>query len=445
MTCCEVSVTWTDFLNCAKERCSGAAFNNWLAPIRLIEESTEEITLEVPNIFIKEYLYSNFLEELRALVPLRASGEPAINFVIAKSEPTEKEEAAEKKPAAKTHSGYTTLNSGYSFDSFIDGPINQFAKSAALGVANRPGELYNPLFIHGDVGLGKTHLLHSIGHAIQKSNRQIRVQCVTTESLINEFVKSLRATRSLDKVKRFYRNDVDVLLVDDIQFLQNLKNFEDEFCSTFEALIHQKKQIVITSDKSPQQLDLSTRLVGRMEWGLVVQISPPDVETRVAILEDKAKKRGIKIPQDVAFWIAERLTRNIRQLEGAVNRLSAQAQLLDIPITQEIAEHILRDFVQPVAQKKITVEQVLQVVQQAFNVTIEDLKGNSRMQKIAIARQAAMYLACRTNKGTLQTIAGEFGKTHSTLLHACKAVEKKMESNPSLTEQLAKLEKLLSC
>ncbi|MEX2304595.1 MAG: chromosomal replication initiator protein DnaA, partial [Waddliaceae bacterium] len=428
MTCCEVSVTWTDFLNCAKERCSGAAFNNWLAPIRLIEESTEEITLEVPNIFIKEYLYSNFLEELRALVPLRASGEPAINFVIAKSEPTEKEEAAEKKPAAKTHSGYTTLNSGYSFDSFIDGPINQFAKSAALGVANRPGELYNPLFIHGDVGLGKTHLLHSIGHAIQKSNRQIRVQCVTTESLINEFVKSLRATRSLDKVKRFYRNDVDVLLVDDIQFLQNLKNFEDEFCSTFEALIHQKKQIVITSDKSPQQLDLSTRLVGRMEWGLVVQISPPDVETRVAILEDKAKKRGIKIPQDVAFWIAERLTRNIRQLEGAVNRLSAQAQLLDIPITQEIAEHILRDFVQPVAQKKITVEQVLQVVQQAFNVTIEDLKGNSRMQKIAIARQAAMYLACRTNKGTLQTIAGEFGKTHSTLLHACKAVEKKMES-----------------
>ncbi len=444
MTCCDVSVAWAEFLDCAKERCSGAAFNNWIAPIQLVDESVDEITLEVPNIFVKEYLYSNFLEELRALVPLRATGEPAINFVIAKSDPINKNEASRKKPTIKTHSGYTTLNTGYHFDSFIDGPINQFAKSAAVGVATRPGELYNPLFIHGDVGLGKTHLLHSIGHAIQQNKRQIRVQCVTTESLINEFVKSLRATRSLDKVKRFYRNDVDVLLVDDIQFLQNLKNFEDEFCSTFEALIHQKKQIVITSDKSPQQLDLSTRLVGRMEWGLVVQISPPDVETRVAILEDKAKRRGIKIPQDVAFWIVERLTRNVRQLEGAVNRLSAQAQLLDIPITQEIAENVLRDFFQPVAVKKISVTEVLSVVEKGFNVSIEDLKGSLRTQKIAIARQSAMYLACRTIKGTLKTIAKEFGKTHSTLLHACKAIEKKIESDSSLSEKLARLEKQLA-
>ena len=197
-----------------------------------------------------------------------------------------------------------------------------------MGVATRPGQSYNPLFIHGGVGLGKTHILHSIGHHISENNKKLRVQCITTEAFINDLVDSLR-NKSVDRMKRFYRSDVDVLLVDDIQFLQNRLNFEEEFCNTFETLINQNKQIVITSDKPPSQLKLSERMIARMEWGLVAHVGVPELETRVAIFQHKAEQKGLNIPNKVAFFIAEHIYNNVRQLEGAINRLSAHCRLIE--------------------------------------------------------------------------------------------------------------------
>jgi chromosomal replication initiator protein len=327
------------------------------------------------------------------------------------------------------------LNSYYRFATFIEGPHNQFVKNAALGVASRPGHSYNPLFIHGGVGLGKTHLLHSVGHYVKEHHRKLRVQAITTEQFINDLVDNLR-NKSVDQMKRFYRSDIDVLLVDDIQFLQNRLNFEEEFCNTFEALINQNKQIVITCDKAPSQLKLSERLVARMEWGLVANVGIPDLETRVAILQHKAEKKGLKIPNKVAFFIAEHINNNIRQLEGAINKLSAQCRLLDMQITEEVVENTLREMIQHVPHHKISVDQILKSVAAVFGVRVADLRGSTRTKEIALPRQVAMYLAKEMINESLMTLGASFGKSHSTILHACKNIEKKIEANDTLRRQI---------
>ena len=249
----------------------------------------------MPNVFVGDYLLENYKKELASFLPCDNQKNPLITFVI--EEPKQKK-LIETKPLPQTilTPGYeprqgVRLNKGYTFSDFIEGPSNQFVKSAALGVANKPGQSYNPLFIHGGVGLGKTHLLHSIGHEIKRAHKKLRVQCITTEAFINDLVDNLR-NKTVAKMKRFYRN-LDILLVDDIQFLQSRLNFEEEFCNTFEALINDNKQIVITSDKPPSQLKLSERLIARMEWGLVANVGIPDLETRVAILQYKAERKGI--------------------------------------------------------------------------------------------------------------------------------------------------------
>lgn len=251
----ETQSCWSQFIEFVKGRCSATAFGNWLAPIKVVEETNESVTLEVPNIFVKEYLLSNYKKDLCAFVPVQLDGEPAIKFIIATPTKTSITPAiVTSVPQEEEIENYDVkLNPNYRFETFIEGPMNQFVKSAAIGVAARPGQSYNPLFIHGGVGLGKTHILHSIGHYIREHNKKLRVQCITTEAFINDLVDSLR-NKAVDRMKRFYRSDVDVLLVDDIQFLQNRLNFEEEFCNTFETLINQHKQIVITSDKPPPNL-----------------------------------------------------------------------------------------------------------------------------------------------------------------------------------------------
>jgi chromosomal replication initiator protein len=313
-------------------------------------------------------------------------------------------------------------------------------KSAAIGVASRPGKSYNPLFIHGGVGLGKTHILHSIGHYCREHHKNLRVQCITTEAFINDLVDSLR-NKSVDKMKRFYRSDVDVLLVDDIQFLENRLNFVEEFCNTFEALINQGKQIVITSDKPPAQLKLSERMVARMEWGLVAHIGVPELETRVAILKHKAQQKGLDLPNNIAFFIAEHIFNNVRQLEGAVNRLCAHIRLLDLEITEELVEKTLREMLQQAPRQKISVEQILKSVAAVFQVRVSDLKGTSRTKEIALPRQVAMYLACKLINESLQMLGASFGKTHSTLLHACKNIEKKVATDEMLRRQIGLVER----
>jgi chromosomal replication initiator protein len=424
MLVCDLKETWTLFLSCAKEKCTAAEYKNWFAPIRLVEATEIELLLEVPNIFVQEYLLENYREAL----PKRDNGEIAIRFQIAEKKQT-------VKPKIKAQEKKFQFNKLYTFTNFIEGPSNQFVKSAALGVASHPGHSYNPLFIHGGVGLGKTHLLHSIGHYISEKSRKLRIHCITTEAFINDLVGHLKS-KSIDKMKSYYRS-LDVLLVDDIQFLQNRLNFEEEFCNTFEALINQGKQIVITSDKPPASLKLSERLIARMEWGLVANIGMPDLETRVAILLHKADLKGLRLPQKVAFFIAEQIFHNVRQLEGAINRLTAYCSLMELDVTEEVAVKTLGEMFESRPKKKVSVDAIIESVATMFNVTPDDLRGKSRAKHIAFPRQVAMYLAKELMSDSLMKLASGFGgKTHSTLLHSWKKITAAVENDEILRRQI---------
>lgn len=432
---CDTKNCWDQFIEFVGGRCSSAEFENWLAPIQLVEARHEEVVLQVPNIFVQEYLLDNFKEILCHFLPLKGSGEPAVRFQI---DEVEKKEAASSPEIEVVDAPQVMLNLNplYVFDNFIEGPSNQFVKSAAIGVASRPGKSYNPLFIHGGVGLGKTHLLHSIAHYIQENHKKMRIQVTTTEAFINDIVDHLR-NKSIDKMKRFYRS-LDILLMDDIQFLQNRLNFEEEFCNTFETLLNQSKQIVIASDKPPTQLKLSERMIARMEWGLVAHMDVPDLETRVAIIKHKSEIRGLNISSQIAFFIAEHIYNNVRQIEGAVNRLCAHSKLLSAQLNEEVVEKILNEMFQSSAPKKrISVEEILKSVATIFEVRISELKGESRHKEIALARQVAMYMAKEMIDDSLMKIAASFGgKTHSTLLHAWKKISDQIQINDTLRKQV---------
>jgi chromosomal replication initiator protein len=444
MLACDTCEAWTQFIHYVKERTSATAFGNWLAPINVVSATSDEVVLEIPNVFVQEYLLSNYKKDLCAFLPVNADGEPAIKFVIKpQAKKAEAVLTVEKEAPTPSNTLEINLNPNYRFETFIEGPTNQFVKSAAMGVALRPGLSYNPLFIHGGVGLGKTHILHSIGHHILATHKKLRVQCITTEAFINELVDNLR-NKSVDRMKRFYRSDVDVLLVDDIQFLQNRLNFEEEFCNTFEILINQNKQIVITSDKPPSQLKLSERMIARMEWGLVAHVGVPELETRVAILQHKAQQKGLSIPNNIAFFIAEHIYNNVRQLEGAVNRLSAHCRLMNLTITEELVEKTLREMLQQAPAQKISVEQILKSVATVFQVRVSDLRGTARTKEVALPRQVAMYLAWKWINESLQMLGASFGKTHSTILHACKTIEKKIADDETLRRQISMVERNIS-
>ncbi len=421
---------WSDFLAYMQEQCSPAEFQNWIAPIQVADGSSDELVLVVPNIFVQEYVLQNYKKDLLGFVPVKPNGDLALRFII--SEEPKKHVVFESQPAQEET---LPLNPLYTFDHFIEGPSNQFVKSAALGVAAHPGKSYNPLFIHGGVGLGKTHLLHAIGHTIHKNHRRLKIHCVTTEGFINDIVDNLKK-KSMDKMKKFYRS-LDVLLVDDIQFLQSRLNFEEEFCNTFETLIQQNKQIVITSDKPPSQLKLSERMIARMEWGLVAHVGIPDLETRVAILQHKAELRGIRLPHKIALFIAEHIFHNVRQLEGAINRLSAFSRLINKEVTEDVVENTLGELFQQHPQKRVSVENILKCVSAIFEVRISDLKGTSRTKDVALPRQVAMYLAKELMTDSLMKLASAFGgKTHSTLLHAWKKIREQLQSDESLRRQV---------
>lgn len=438
MLTCKDQDLWAQFLDFIQKRVSQTEYKNWFSHITVLDSTDNEITLEVPNIFVQQYILDNYKKDMLIFLPTKKNGEPAINFVI-------KENLNKKK--FKSHilpndlnDKDTQFNSQYTFENFIEGPSNQFVKSAALGVAQRPGKSFNPLFIHGGVGLGKTHLLHGIGHYIKKHHKRSNLKSVTTEGFINDLVFNLR-NKSVDRMKRFYRN-LDVLIIDDIQFLQDRLNFEEEFCNTFESLINQTKQIIIASDKPPSHLKLSQRLIARMEWGLVAHIGIPDLETRVAILQHKANLKNVKIPSDVAFFIAERIFNNIRQLEGAINRLAAYSRLINAELTKELVQNLLQEMLSFTPQKKVSIENILKSAASIFEIKVSDIKGESRLKNIALARQVAMYLSKELISDSLQKIASSFGgKTHSTLLHAWKKIKNEIENNQTLFRQIEIIKK----
>lgn len=432
---CEVKNGWFQFIEFIENRCSSAEYQNWIAPIQFIEATLEKIILEVPNVYVQDYLLDNFKDVLCNFLPLFPTGEPAIQFITSKIQRTAIA-APIREPEEEIILNELCLNPLYVFENFIEGPSNQFVKSAAFGIASRPGKSYNPLFIHGGVGLGKTHLLHSIGHYVQEHHKKLRVQAITTEAFINDIVDNLKS-KSIDKMKRFYRT-LDILLIDDIQFLQNRLGFEEEFCNTFETLLNQNKQIVITSDKPPSHLKLSERMVARLEWGLVAHMGVPDLETRVAIIKHKSERRGLNIPSQIAFFIAEHIYNNVRQIEGAINRLCAHSKLMSETLNEEVVEKILSEMFQHNAPgKKISVEEILKSVAAVFEVRVSEIKGESRHKEIALARQVAMYLAKEMIDDSLMKIASSFGgKTHSTLLHAWKKITDQIQMNEMLRRQV---------
>lgn len=431
---------WTQFLDFIRKQISLSEFNNWFAPTKVVEVCDHEIILEVPNIFVREYMLDNYKRELASFLPTHDNGEPSIIFKVCelKKEPLkafEVVEESEKHSFVEGESFEIRLNQGYTFDHFIEGPSNQFVKSAALGVAAHPGKSYNPLFIHGGVGLGKTHLLHATAHYLREKHKKLRIQCITTEAFINDLVDHLR-NKSVDKMKRFYRS-LDVLIVDDIQFLQNRLNFEDEFCNTFETLINQNKQIIISSDKPPSQLKLSERLIARMEWGLVAGITSPDFETRVAILQHKAHMRGLVLPDSIAYFLAEHIYDNVRQLEGAINKLTAYCNLMHLDVSKEVVQQILSEMLQCASMQKISVDGIMKSVAAMFNVRISDIKGSSRSKDIALPRQVAMYLAKELINESLMKLASYFGgKTHSTLLHSWNKIKGQLPKDEILRRQI---------
>jgi len=426
---------WSNFLAFMRDQCSRAEYENWIAPIRYVE-GHDPIALQVPNVFVQGYLLENYYEALTSFFPRDKKGKPLITFLVEESKGRGR---VIPPKAPKRREGEVSLafrlNDSYTFDNFIEGPSNQFIKSAALNVASRPGKSYNPLFIHGGVGLGKTHLLHGIAHFVHRHHKKKQLQCITIEAFINDLVSHLR-NKSIDKMKRYYRN-LDVFLVDDIQFLQNRLNFEEEFCNTFEALINSSRQIVITSDKPPGQLQLSERMIARMERGLVAHIGTPDLETRVAILQHKAEQIGFVLPSHVAFYIAEHIYHNVRQLEGAVNRLSAYCRIMNLKIDQGVVDRALSEMFQAPLRSKISVDRILHSVSSMFNVRESDLRGNSRVKEVSFPRQIAMYLAKELLGDSLMKIASAFGgKTHSTLLYSWKKIAKQLEYDEMLRRRV---------
>jgi len=440
----ETSVNaWNTFLQFIQKSISETEFENWFSQINLVEHTDDRYVLKVPNIFVQQYLLENYKKELASFLPLDEKKQPCIEFVIEEPKAQEKKTPTTPLIQEVKKEQKLRLNPLYTFDHFIEGPSNQFVKSAAFGVAQAPGKSFNPLFIHGGVGLGKTHLMHAIGHTVLEKHKKLKIECITTEAFINDLVNSLK-NKSVDKIKRHYRS-LDVLLVDDIQFLQNRINFEEEFCNMFEALINQNKQIVITSDKPPSHLKLSERMTQRMEWGLVANIGVPDLETRVAIIQHKSELKGCNISEQIAFYIAERIHQNVRQIEGAINRLCAFAHIMHHPITLDMVMSTLKELLEQVTPKLVSIDSIIDSVCTTFEISKSQIKGSSRQKEIAKARQIAMYLAKEMLEGSLNQIASHFGgKTHSTLLHAWKKICQEIQKDETLKRQIEMVQKNLS-
>ena len=327
------------------------------------------------------------------------------------------------------------FSSSNTFDNFVVGPSNQFAHAASYAIAENPGMAYNPLFIYSGVGLGKTHLLHSIGnHILKKHGNRLNTFCISAEHFTNGVVQSIK-TGSMDKFRGLYRLNCDVLLIDDIQFIAGKDSTQEEFFHMFNSLYTAKKQIVITSDKPPSVMkNFEERLKSRFEWGLTADIQPPEVETKIAIIEKKAEEEQIEIPSDVASFVAQNVLSSIRELEGSVNKLFAYSKMFGERVTLDLAKRLLSNLVRKEPPKIITIELIQKEVSALFGLTVKDLKSNQKQKKISEPRQIAMFLSRKYTSSSFPEIGSKFGgKNHSTVVHAVKNVEKKIERDPSVS------------
>lgn len=434
---------WNNALGSIEKKISKPSFETWLKPTTAYGLQGNSLIIIAPNEFARDWLEERY-SQLIGNVLYELIGEKLdIKFIIPqtmeKEEKERKEVAEATKPIAKHEQAKNMLNPKYTFDTFVIGSGNRFAHAASLAVAEAPAKAYNPLFIYGGVGLGKTHLMHAIGHYVLDHNPSANVVYITSEKFTNEFINSIRDNKAVD-FRNKYRK-VDILLIDDIQFLAGKESTQEEFFHTFNTLHEESKQIVISSDRPPKEIPtLEDRLRSRFEWGLITDITPPDLETRIAILRKKAKAEGLDIPNEAMLYIANQIDSNIRELEGALIRVVAFSSLHNKDINADLAAEALKDIIPSSKPKIITVLDIQKVVGEHFNVRLEEFTGKKRTKSIAYPRQIAMYLSRELTDLSLPKIGEEFGgRDHTTVIHAYDKISKLVETDKTLQQQIKEI------
>ncbi|EPZ39116.1 chromosomal replication initiation protein [Anoxybacillus ayderensis] len=439
-----ISDLWNKALAEIEKKISKPSFETWLKSTTAHSLKGDILIITVPNEFTKDWLESRYTRLIEQTLYDITGEELKIKCTIPNHQTPEE---FDLKPSSKprkhddeqTEFPQSMLNPKYTFDTFVIGSGNRFAHAASLAVAEAPAKAYNPLFIYGGVGLGKTHLMHAIGHYVLEHNPSAKVVYLSSEKFTNEFINAIRDNRP-DDFRNKYRN-VDVLLIDDIQFLAGKEQTQEEFFHTFNTLHEESKQIVISSDRPPKEIPtLEDRLRSRFEWGLITDITPPDLETRIAILRKKAKAEGFDIPNEVMLYIANQIDSNIRELEGALIRVVAYSSLINKEINADLAAEALKDIIPSSKPKVITIQDIQRVVGEHFNVKLEDFKAKKRTKSVAFPRQIAMYLSRELTDCSLPKIGEEFGgRDHTTVIHAHEKISALIQTDVQLQKQLKEI------
>lgn len=419
----DYTLIWNNFLADLRTELGSDKFDAWFTNASFESFENNQFCISLPDVLTMEWIESRYLNFMREKLSSYFPKPVQLKLIVKNN----------------NNNNHVQLNPKYVFDSFVVGNSNRFAHAACFAVAEAPSRSYNPLFIYGGVGLGKTHLMQAVGHHILQKSPSMNVVYVSSEQFTNELINSIRD----DKTSEFrakYRN-IDVLLIDDIQFLAGKERTQEEFFHTFNALYEANKQLVISSDRPPREIPtLEDRLRSRFEWGLITDIQPPDLETRIAILKKKSQLDGLTVPDDVMNYIAVYIQSNIRELEGALNRIVAYSNFTNRPITLDLATEALKDILPSAPPKKITIEMIQQVVAEYFTINVSDLISKRRTRQLAFPRQIAMYLARELTDSSLPTI-GEFfgGRDHTTALHAYDKISREMKSDPVLDRIITEL------
>lgn len=438
---------WEKTLNIIKGEMSEVSFNTWIKSCEPISISSNIIRISVPNSFTQDILEKRYKDLVVNSIEAACSKVYTVEFMVASDiqEAEEKEEKIDDRGSITVNDEMSSLlNPKYTFASFVIGNSNRFAHAASLAVAESPAKAYNPLFIYGGVGLGKTHLMHAIGHYVLQNNSNAKVVYVSSEKFTNELINAIRDDKN-EEFRNKYRN-VDILLIDDIQFIAGKERTQEEFFHTFNALHDANKQIILSSDRPPKEIPtLEDRLRSRFEWGLIADIQAPDFETRMAILKKKADVEKLNVANEVMVYIATKIKSNIRELEGALIRIVAYSSLTNRPITVELASEALKDIISNKQNRNVTIDVIQDVVAGYFNLRIEDLKSQRRTRNVAYPRQIAMYLSRKLTDMSLPKIGEEFGgRDHTTVIHAYEKISDSLNTDESLQHTVNDITKKLT-
>ncbi|PWU70085.1 chromosomal replication initiator protein DnaA [Gracilibacillus dipsosauri] len=440
---------WQNTLEMIKEKVSKPSYDTWLKNTLIDQIQEDTVIISAPNEFTRDWLESKYTKIVKEVLYELTGADLSVKFIIPESaEILNAEETQTKKKAIISSQGNHTspksmLNDKYTFETFVIGSGNRFAHAASLAVAEAPAKAYNPLFIYGGVGLGKTHLMHAIGHYVLDHNPSAKVVYLSSEKFTNEFINSIRDNKAVN-FRNKYRN-VDVLLIDDIQFLAGKEQTQEEFFHTFNTLHEENKQIIISSDRPPKEIPtLEDRLRSRFEWGLITDITPPDLETRIAILRKKAKADGLDIPNEVMLYIANQIDTNIRELEGALIRVVAYSSLINQDIDASLAAEALKDIIPASKPKVITIHHIQEAVGKRYQVKLEEFAAKKRTKSIAFPRQIAMYLSRELTDFSLPKIGEEFGgRDHTTVIHAHEKISKMIATDSLLSKEIDEIKEQL--